>query len=186
MEAGTMNTNTSADTSATTPSEGSRRSVSFLAGTFFAAFAASVAGLFLVLPFGLIASEYVILPLAMGVAGVLGTIAASWAGNYMAGDGTRTHLYRTAAAVETAAAVIAGVVLIISAIRGSLFGPWFYIALVCSVLLAAAAASAVGRFRVPAGSGFREWAQTGLLFLIAVVAIPATLFVAWLLGLTGA
>ena len=181
-----MNTDRSADSSATASRAGSRQAVPFRTGTFLAGFVASVVGLFFVLPFGLIASEYVIFPLAMAVAGLLAAIAAGWTGNLMAGDGTRTHLYHTAAAVEVAAAAIATVVLIAAAVTGSLFGPWFYIALFCSVLRAIAAAAAVWRFRVPPNMAGREWARTGLLLAIAIAAVPVVIFLAWLAGLTGA
>jgi hypothetical protein len=145
----------------------------------------SAAGIFLILPLGLIASEYVIFPLALGVAAILASLCAAWAGNFLAGDGTGSRLLRVVGATEGVAAIIAVLMLAGASLRLVLLGPLIYVAVACTLALAIAACVATWRFRGPGRAGGDARLTVGLLAL-AVVSVPAVIFIAWLAGLTGA
>ena len=145
----------------------------------------SAVGIFLVLPLGLIASELVIFPLALGVAAILASVCAAWAGNLLAGNGTRTRLLQVVWATEGVAAVVVVVVLLAASLRVVLLGPLIYVALACIVALGIAAGVATWRFRTAERVRGEGRLTLGLLVL-AVVSVPAAIFLAWLVGLTGA
>ncbi|HEX8600817.1 MAG TPA: hypothetical protein VF952_20145 [Chloroflexia bacterium] len=159
--------------------------LSFALGTFVAALIGSAVGIFLVLPLGLIASEFVIFPLALGVAGILASVCAAWAGNFLAGDGTRTRLLRVVWGTEVVAAFVAVVVLGAASLRVVLLGPLIYVAIGCTVALGTAACVRTWRFR-SAERVAGEGRLTLVLLALAVVSVPAAIFLAWLAGLTGA
>jgi hypothetical protein len=154
-------------------------------GALAAGIAAGILGMFLVLPFGLIASEYVIFALALGVAGLFAALGAGWAANLLAGDGTRTRLQQVALATELAAALIAILFLTNSVLRVGLLGPVLYIALACGISLGLVAAVAAWRFR-STDKVEGEVRLTVLLLVLAVVSVPVAIFLASLAGLTGA
>lgn len=157
----------------------------FVVGTFVSALIGSTLGIFLVLPFGLIASEFVIFPLALAVSAILGSICAAWAGNFLAGDGTRTRLLQVVGVTEGIAAIIALAILGGVSLRLVLLGPLINVALVCTAALALAACVATWGFR-SAERDPREGRLTLGLLALAAVSVPATIFIAWLAGLTGA
>lgn len=154
-------------------------------GAFLAALVGSALGLFLVLPLGLIATEWVIFPLALGVAALFAALAAGWAANWLAAGGPRTRLAQVVVATVVVAAVMAAILLATTAFRQALLGPVGYIGLFCALALALAATLATGRFRTPERASGEVLLTVGLLAL-AVLLVPGVLFVAWLAGLTGA
>jgi len=154
-------------------------------GVFFAALIGSALGLFLILTLVLIASEYVIFPLALVVGALLAALCAGWAANYLSPDGTRTQLLPVAGATEVVAVIVAIVLLAIPAFREALLGPVLYIGLACALALALVASLFTLRLRT-AEKDSRDGAVTLALIALGVLLVPAVIFVAWLAGLTGA
>jgi hypothetical protein len=178
---------TSGTTHQTTRINGSSRThrLAFWVGTALVALFGSTIGIFLVLPLGLVVSEYVIFPLALGVATILGSLGAGWAGNWLAPNHTRTQLLRVVGVTEVVAAIVAVVVLANAALRLVLLGPLLYVGLSCILVLALAATIATWRFRSRERAS-RDGLLTLGLLVLAVVSVPVTIFLAWLAGLTGA
>lgn len=159
--------------------------IGFWVGTALSALIGGAIGIFFVLPFGLIASEFVIFPLALGVAAILASIGAGWIGNRFAADSTRTQLLAVVGVTESVAALIAVVVLVIEGLRAALLGPLLYLAIFCILALALAATIATWRLRSRETTSKDRVLTLGLLIL-AVVSVPVAIFLAWLAGLTGA
>ena len=159
--------------------------LSFVLGIFAAALIGSAVGIFFVLPLGLIASEFVIFPLALGVSAILASVCAAWAGNFLAGNGTCTRLLWVVGVTAVVAAIIAVLVLAGASLRLVLLGPLIYVAIACMFALAIAAGAATWRYRSTERAAGDGRLTLGLLAL-AVVSVPATIFIAWLAGLTGA
>jgi hypothetical protein len=153
-------------------------------GLFAAALICSVAGTFFVLPLGLVASEYVIFPLALFVAGIFAALGASWAGNFLAGDGSCTRLLHVVGITEAGAALLALLFLAVADVREALLGPVFYPGLFCALALAVVAAIATVRFRRRKRN--KDRLITVMLVVLAVVSVPVAIFLAWLAGLAGA
>jgi hypothetical protein len=139
----------------------------------------------LILPLGLIVSEYVVFPLAFGVAAVTAALGAGGAGNFLAGDGTRTRLLQVVGITLLAAAALAALFLINAGLRLVILGPVFYPALICALLLAIAAALATWRMR-STQRGTREGLLTLGILAVVVASVPVVVFIAWLAGLAGA
>jgi len=157
----------------------------FAAGTLAAALVCSVVGTFLILPLGLIVSEYVVFPLALGVTAVLASLGAGWAGNFLAGDGTRTQLTQVVGITLLTAAALAALFLINAGLRLVILGPVFYLGLTCALVLALAAALATWRMR-STQRGTRDGLLTLGLLAVVVASVPVVVFIAWLAGLAGA
>lgn len=153
-------------------------------GIFAGSLICSVVGTFFVLPLGLVTSEYVIFPLALFVAGIFAALGAAWAGNFLAGDGTRTRLLHVVGSTEAGAAVLALLFLAVAGVREALLGPVFYPGLFSAIALAVVAAIATVRFRRRKRN--KDRLVTALLVALAVVSVPMAIFLAWLAGLAGA
>lgn len=63
-------------------------------GTFLLALVISTIALILLFSLGLVVVEIVIFPLALGVAALLTAVGASWIGNFLARDHTRTQILK--------------------------------------------------------------------------------------------
>ena len=161
------------------------RKLPYWGGTLLVALVGSLPAIFFVLVLGLIASEYVIFPLALFVTALVSSVAASWAGTWLSPDGSRTDLPRVVLATLAVGGIGALLVLANLALRLVLLGPIFYLALVCGVLLAVAASLATWRFRTTKAPA-REGLLTLGLLVLAVVSVPLVIFVAWLFGQAGA
>jgi hypothetical protein len=153
--------------------------------TFGAALIGSAVGIFLVLPLGLIASEFVIYPLALFVAALLASVGAGWAANFLSPDDTRTRLLHVAGATVGLAAIIAVVLLAIETFRVALLGPVIYIGVFSALVLALAASVAAWYFRTQE-KGSRDGLITFGLIALAVLIVPVVIFLASLAGLIGA
>jgi hypothetical protein len=92
---------------------------------------------------------------------------------------------RVVGVTEGVAAIIAVLVLSGASLRLVLLGPLIYVAIACACALAIAAGAATWRFR-SAGMAARDGRLTLGLLALAIVSVPATVFIAWLAGLTGA
>jgi hypothetical protein len=157
----------------------------FWLGTALAALVGAGVGVFLVLPLGLIVVEYVIFPLALFVGAVLASLTASWVGNRLAPDATRTHLLRVLGVTLAAAAVLAVLFLANAALRLVLLGPVFYVGVFSTAALALTATLSTARFRSPRAAS-SDARLTVMLLVLAVLSVPTVIFLAWLAGLTGA
>jgi len=164
--------------------EANRLRLPSVLGIFAASLICSVVGTFFVLPLGLIASEYVIFPLSLFVAGMFAALGAGWAGNFLVGDGTRTRLLHVVGVTVAGAALLAILFLAMAELRDALLGPVFYPGLFCALALAVMAAIATMTFR--RRSRNKDRLLTALLVALAVVSVPVAIFFAWLAGLTGA
>jgi hypothetical protein len=154
-------------------------------GILVAALVISITSLFLLLPLGLIVVEFINFPLALGVTALLAAIVASWAGNFLARDQTRTNILRVVGVTEIVAAVIT-LVFLIGSIRDALLGPLIYIGLISALVLALSATAATSFFRITAQDSKGEIRLTLGLLALAIISIPLVIGLASLFGLTGA
>jgi hypothetical protein len=92
---------------------------------------------------------------------------------------------RVVGVTEGVAAIIAVIVLAGASLRLVLLGPLIYVAVACACALAIAAGAATWRYR-SAGRAAGDGLLTLGLLAFAMASVPATVFVAWLVGLTGA
>jgi hypothetical protein len=156
---------------------------------FTAALASAVIGIFVVLPFGLVVHELVILPLAALVGGLLASAGAIWAGARLMAGPTWPRPLAVVVATESVAAMLALLIVALAAVDAprpaQLLPPPSAIGMAAALALALAASMAALRFREPRGAGSQARLLVMLLGL-AVVSLPATIAVAALLGLTGA
>src|SRR5215204_3346122 len=120
-------------------------------GTLAAGIVAGAIGMFLVLPLGLIAHEYLIYPMALGLSALFASIAASWISNLLSSDGTRSRLLRVVGLTEGAAVALGAIVLLVLTFRESLLGPVATIGIVSCLILGVAATVAAGRSRTARG-----------------------------------
>ena len=157
----------------------------FWLGTALAALLGSALGVFPIVTLGLVVAEYVIFPLALGVAAIFASLAAGWAGNALDQHTPRTDLLRVAGVTLAAAAVLAVLFLANAALRLVLLGPVFFVGLFATVVLALTATLATARFRSPR-AGSSDARLTVMLLALAVLSVPTVIFLAWLAGLTGA
>ncbi len=74
---------------------------------FFAAFLGSMIGMIMLIPFGLLVGESIILPITMLVAALPVALAASWVGNAFHLQGQRTQLKAVVLSVEKTAVFLA-------------------------------------------------------------------------------
>jgi hypothetical protein len=149
-------------------------------GVFAAALAGALAGGLPVLPFGLILHEAVIWPLTLAVAAAFAALAGGWAA------GPHAPLLRLVLAAEAVAAALA--LLYLSPV-GRLIDRALQVPIAILLLYLAllALGVAVAAARQPADIERRgRLRATALVVAAALVAVPATILVASLFGLTGA
>jgi ABC-2 type transport system permease protein len=156
-----------------------------LAGVFVAALLAALAGLLLLLPLGLVVHELVLYPLAFVVTALLAALAAAWTGA-LARDGTRTRLLPVvgttiASGIMLAAILVAGFEPIME-----IFGRVIVLAVAVAIFLAADATAATALLRKPQSDARGDTQITFALLGIAILAVPVAIFLASLVGLTGA
>jgi hypothetical protein len=158
--------------------------------TFIAALAGSIVGMILILPLSLVVHEAVILPLALAVAALLAALSASWTGTLLTPNHTRTRLVRVVAATEAAATLVALLLIALLSIDAAMVMTILptpaVIGGVASLVLALSATVATGHFRRSQYIAGRDAILTVAFLVLAVVSVPAVLFVASLFGLTGA
>ncbi len=156
------------------------------AAAFIAALVGAMAGLMLILPLGLAVHEFVIFPLALGVAALLAALGAAWTGTLLAQGQSRTRLMPVVGVAEATAVLLAILVLANSVLRLGIFDRLIYLALAIEFILALAATVGMQAFRRP-GEGKRDDLRWTLLLLgMAILLVPIVVYVASLFGLTGA
>jgi hypothetical protein len=158
----------------------------FRFGTVVTAWLGSAIGLVLVLPLGLIVIEWLILPLALVIAGLLAALSAGWAGIFLARDQSQTRLWPVIGLTEAMAVGVA--LCFLSLVRWGVadFGPLIVPAIIFSLVLTLTATLATWRFRRSKQSLSSEIKLTVTLLALAVVSVPAVIFLASLFGLAGA
>jgi len=158
--------------------------------TFMAALAAGIIGVFVVLPFGLVVHELVILPLALLIGALFSALGASWASSLLARDQTRARIVPVLVAAAIGAALIALILALLyvaDATRpANILPPPGVQGLAASLALAFATTLAAGRFRGTQRETASQGRLMAALIVVAVISVPAVIFVAALLGLTGA
>ncbi len=158
----------------------------FRFGTLIAAWLGSVLGLILLLPLGLIVSEWLIFPLALVIAALLAALGAGWAGTYLARDQTQTSLLPVIGITEVAGIGVALVFLLLVKLGMASFGPLIVPIVIFSLILTLTATITTWRFRGPKQNTRGEVKLTVTLLVLAVVSVPAVVFLASLFGLAGA
>jgi hypothetical protein len=160
-------------------------------GIFVAALAGSLLGVLAIFPLGLVASEFVVYPLAAAIGGLFAALAAGWAGTLLAADRSRTRLLQAVGAAEVTAAVVAALLLAYLVLAGRLLprvlavAP-ILLAVACAMVLAAGATAAAWRYRTADRRLAGDVRLTIAVLVLAVAGVPAVLFVASLFDLTGA
>jgi hypothetical protein len=158
--------------------------------TYVAALAGAIIGIFLVLPFGLVVHELVIMPLALLVGGLLASVGASWAASQLARDQTRTRLLPVVAFAEAGAALAALMFAVIytgdAARPENVLPTPGVIGIAASLVLALDVTLAAWRFRGTQSETASQGRLMALLLAVAVVSVPVVIVVASLFGLTGA
>jgi hypothetical protein len=161
------------------------------AGTFVIAFLGCLAGVFAMLPFGLVVTGWVVFPLALALGGLLGALGASWMATLLSHDGSRTRLLPVVLATEVAV-VVTALLLVGSLALGTNVGPG--VQAVPAIVLGAAgslvpalvATLAAGRLRSSDRVFEADVRLTLVLLALAVVGVPAVFLLASAAGLTGA
>ncbi len=156
--------------------------------------AALVAGLISSMPvfvLGLVVSELVILPLALGFGGLVAAVAAAWMGTLFSPDRSRSRLMPIVASVELVALVMAGLTLLLVAtpLGGLLFPRGIFLLAVPMAVMALMAAVATWRFRDGGPELGKALAVTVALVVLGAVAVVAILSLVALLaprGMVGA
>ena len=152
---------------------------------FLAAFLGSMFGMVLLIPFGLLVQESIILPITMLVAALPAALAAGWVGNAFRLNGQRTHLKAAVLSVEKTAVFLAIFQFIDVTFNLVRLSPLFLVALVSSVVLALSAAVAAGRHRQQETT-LRQDVKLTLQLLTIVPIVPFSILLATWLGLTSA
>lgn len=151
-----------------------------------AAFAGSLAGLFVIVPLSLIISELVIYPLALGVAALLASLSAIWAQRRTATDGLLARIWPVVGLTEASAAMIAALLFGTMALHLRSNGPAIWPMSGSAVVLAGSAVAAVWSCRAPRDGETDDARITIGLLVLAALAVPVIAFAASLAGLAGA
>jgi hypothetical protein len=160
-------------------------------GTFLAAFVAALAGVVPVFTLGLVAPTALVYPLALMVGAFFAALAAGWTATLRSPDGRRTRLLPVVALTAATALVVVVLLLAYLLLAGSLL-PLVLdvrpIVLAVACVLALAAGATVGAWRYRTAEPYRggDVPLTLALLAVAVASVPLALFVASLIGLTGA
>lgn len=152
---------------------------------FFVAFLGSMAGMVLLIPFGLLVQESIILPITMLVSALPATLAAGWVGSAFRFNGQRTNLKAAVVAVEKTAVLLALFQFIDATFNMIRLSPTFLVALVSSMILASSAVIATGRHRQQ-DTTLRQDVKLTLQLLAIVPIVPIVVLFATWLGLTSA
>lgn len=152
---------------------------------FLAAFIGSLGAMILLIPFGLLVKEAIILPITMLVAALPAALTAGWVGNAFRLNGQQTHLKAAVLAVQKTAVFLAIFQFIDSTYSLIVLSPLFMVALVASVVLALSSVIATARFRQQEAT-LRQDIRLTLKLLAIVPVVPGVVLVATWLGLTTA
>ncbi len=146
-------------------------------GVFIAALVGGMVGALPVAILGLVVPEYVTLPLALIVGGLVSGISAGWAANVLAPDRTRSILLPIAGVSVAAGAVVA-----VASIGLSMGGAWrvfpnlFSSLLLATAIIATGASFAAWHFRRIDGRLGKDLLITLGLLGIAIVVTAGTVF----------
>ncbi len=142
----------------------------------------------LVLPFGLVVVEFIILPLTFGIAALFAALGASWAGILLSPDNTSSRILPVVGVSEATAGVVV-VLLLIPGVGVSLFryvgSPAVLLGAVM-VLIGLSTSWAAWHFRKPVRHTAKDALMTLGLVGLAVLIFVGTIYVASLFGMVGA
>ena len=153
--------------------------------SFVAALIGGLIGLMLLLPLGLILPEFLVFPLAHGVAGAIAALCAGWTATLMSRDGTPTRLAPVMVAVVCTSVLLAIVLVGAGSVR-SLLGPLIIPAVISAILTAVVAAGVASHYRSRTATASAERRLTLAAVGVIIVLVPAVVFAASVLGLAGA
>ncbi len=155
-------------------------------GPLMAAWVGSMLGLVVVLPLGLIVSEWLIFPLGLVIAALLAALSAGWTGTFLARDRTQTRLVPVIGVTVLVGSGLA--LLFLMGVRVGLasFGPLIVPVAFFSLVLTLSATFATWRFRTSQQGRSQAVKLTIMLLLLAVVSVPGIVLLASRLGLAGA
>ncbi|MDX1417831.1 MAG: hypothetical protein R3293_26755 [Candidatus Promineifilaceae bacterium] len=135
--------------------------------------------------FGLILYEFLVYPLALCVSSVFTAITATGFSNWLIKDGRHTTLRPVILATEAAAVVLA-LLLILLATWRLLRAPIILFTIPAALLLAVTAVFAAQRYRTDQPAAAHEKREAAIWIILALAAVPLTIFIASLFGWAGA
>ena len=148
-------------------------------------FLVSFANHFLLFSLGLILIEFLLYPLALGVAALFTGLTAVFFSNFLLGNEQHTPYRPVVMACEGVTAVLAILLIILNAANLTNW-PSIYIIIPTTLLLTITALLAVKRYRSDQPRAANEHRQVALWIVIAIVAVPLVIFIASLFGWAGA
>lgn len=135
--------------------------------------------------FGLILIEFLLFPMALGIAALFTALTASWSSNWLIADGQHTPPQPVVVACEGLAAALA-VLLIILWAAGALNVAPIYVSTPAALLLAATALVMGKSNRSPQPATGREKRQSLVWIAVSILAVPLIIYIASLFGWAGA
>jgi small-conductance mechanosensitive channel len=134
---------------------------------------------------GLILIEFLLYPLALGIGALLSGLTAVWASNRLVKDGLQTSMEAVVLRCELAAAILS-LILIAASAAGFTAVPPILTAGAAAFFLALVAVYSTVKLRHPPLPGTNSPRRAIALLVIALMAIPAVIFLASLFGWAGA
>ena len=157
------------------------RALLYIVGVFVASLVGAVVGAFLLFALGLFVPAYVVIPLTLAFAALIAALAASWAANLFAPDGSDTVILHVIVASE-GTAVLIGLSLFLLTVLVPMTWPFPAVPLLLAVLVIAVGGTlATARFRVASRSLGRDalysvgYLVGGLGVVVVVVVITCSL-----------
>jgi hypothetical protein len=147
----------------------------------------TVAGM-LVVPFGLVVVEFIILPLMFGIAALFAALGASWVGILISPDDSSSRILPVVCVSEATAGVMV-VLFLIPAVEESMFrylGSPAMVLVAITVLIGLGASWAAWRFRRPGRRTRKDALMTLGLMGLAGLIFVGTIYVASVFGMVGA
>jgi hypothetical protein len=135
--------------------------------------------------FGLILIEFLLYPMALGIAALFTALTASWSSNWLMADEHHTLPQPVVFACVGLAAVLA-VLLIILAAAGALNIPAIFVSTPAALLLSATALVMTKSNRTAQPATVHEKRQSLIWIAVSIVAVPLIIFIASLFGWAGA
>ena len=135
--------------------------------------------------FGLILLEFLLYPMALGIAALFAALTASWSSNWLINDGQHTPPRPVVIACELLAVALAVLLIILSA-AGALNVPPIFVSTPAALLLAATALVSTQSNRSSQPAAVYERRQTVIWIALSILAVPLIIFIASLFGWAGA
>lgn len=134
---------------------------------------------------GLILIEFLVYPLALGIAALLVGLTAVWMSNRLIHDNLRTPVNAVVGRCELAAIILSLLLIVTRVASRPIARPIVAISVVSFILAIVATAAAILLRRVPEGDPHLR-RRVILWLILAFVSIPLVIYIASLFGLAGA